>query len=67
MKTRKNTSENSKRKKMLVRPKKGPHFILVEESGTNTLDKFGKKSEKYSQKNWFHKTNENLHNLNEIN
>ena len=37
-------------KKVLVRPKKGRHFILVEESRTNTLDKFGKKSEKYSQK-----------------
>ena len=54
-------------KKVLVRPKKGRHFILVEESRTNTLDKFGKKSEKYSQKNGFHKPNENLHNLHETN
>ena len=33
-----------------MRPKKGPHFILVEESGTNTLDKFGTKLEKYTPK-----------------
>ena len=30
--------------------KRSPHFILVEESGTNTLDKFGTKLEKYTPK-----------------
>ena len=49
---------------ILMRPKKSPHFILVEESGTNTLDKFGKKT---PPKNCSYKTNENLYNLNETN
>ena len=53
--TQKNTRKLEKilqksREKIPVRPKKGPHFILVEESGTNTLDKFGTKLEKYTPK-----------------
>ena len=54
-------------KKVLVRPKKGRHFILVEESRTNTLDKFEKKWKNTPKKNSSHKTNENLHNLDETN
>ena len=50
---------------MLVRPKKGPHFVLVEESGTNTNSEKNRKNT--PQKKGSHKTNENLHNFNETN
>ena len=42
-----------------MRTLNGPHLILVKN--------FGTKLEKYTPKNGCHKTNENLHNLNETN
>ena len=68
-KTRKNTQKSEKYPgklgKILVRPKKGPHFILVEESGkifqTDFEEKTGQNtlenSEKYSPKNGFRRQN----------